>query len=64
MRRVSAAEFAAGHHELRSVNPTVIDRFLRFHHLTEDQIFRDLGVTVVWFETYSEIADAVGSLSL
>ena len=56
MRRLTSKKFKIGDrgHPLKIPN-TMIDRFLDRHHSTNEELMRELGVTLIWYEDYSDI---------
>ncbi|KPW94988.1 MULTISPECIES: SIR2 family protein [Pseudomonas] len=56
MRRLTSKKFKSGDrgHQLK-IPSAVIDRFLDRHHSTNEELMRELGVTVIWYEEYSDI---------
>ena len=56
MRRLTSKKFKSGDrgHPLK-VPSSVIDRFLDRHHSTNEELMRELGVTVIWYEEYGDI---------
>ncbi|EKG43671.1 hypothetical protein Pav013_0145 [Pseudomonas syringae pv. avellanae str. ISPaVe013] len=56
MRRLTSKKFKSGDrgHQLK-IPSSVIDRFLDRHHSTNEELMRELGVTVIWYEEYGDI---------
>jgi hypothetical protein len=56
MRRLTSKKFKSGDrgHQLK-IPSAVIDRFLDRHHSTNEELMRELGITVIWYEEYSDI---------
>jgi hypothetical protein len=56
MRRLTSKKFKSGDrgHQLK-IPSLVIDRFLDRHHSTNEELMRELGVTVIWYEEYGDI---------
>ncbi|MGY3260593.1 SIR2 family protein [Pseudomonas chlororaphis] len=56
MRRLTSKKFKSGDrgHPLK-IPSSVIDRFLDRHHSTNEELMRELGVTLIWYEEYADI---------
>ncbi|BBN54765.1 hypothetical protein TRE132_28900 [Pseudomonas chlororaphis subsp. aurantiaca] len=56
MRRLTSKKFKSGDrgHPLK-IPSSVIDRFLDRHHSTNEELMRELGVTLIWYEEYDDI---------
>lgn len=56
MRRLNPVKFKRGEGSVPLKIPNaVIERFLDRHHSTNEELMRELGVTVIWYESYDDI---------
>lgn len=66
MKRTSVEDLLKASRKNPSDEPAVrqdaADKFLRVHHKLQELVYQDLGLEVVWFETFEEMPDAVASL--
>jgi hypothetical protein len=46
-----------------ALSGTTIEQFLGWHHQLSEEVLKDLGVRVIWFDSYDEIRDAIQSLA-
>ncbi|MCO8260182.1 SIR2 family protein [Pseudomonas asiatica] len=56
MRRLNPVKFKRGEGGAPLKIPNaVIERFLDRHHSTNEELMRELGVTIIWYEDYNDI---------
>lgn len=63
MRRTSAADLVDALQrdptEDRLLREEAATDFLKVHHQLQEWVLRELGLTVVWFERYEDMPDAI-----
>ncbi|MGJ7547625.1 SIR2 family protein [Pseudomonas alloputida] len=65
MRRLNSAKFKKGNANIPLKIPnTIIERFLDRHHSTNEELMRELGVTVIWYEGYDDIPKILDRIRL
>ena len=45
------------------INIKAAEKFLKNHHALNEEIMKELGVIVVWYEKYEEIPDIINKIS-
>lgn len=65
MRRLDPGKFKKGNtgSPLKIPN-AIIERFLDRHHITNEELMRELGVTVIWYEEYEDIPNVLDRIRL
>jgi len=63
MKRLSTADLVEVQPELSSLDATVVNKFLRAHHVTQAAVMEEIGVNIVWFEDYGDMPSALRQLS-
>ena len=63
MKRLSSDEFSysgSGKNKIRVIDNTdAAEKFLDRHHTLNEELMKELGVTIVWYETYDEIPNII-----
>jgi hypothetical protein len=65
MPRLGKDKFMKGKDGVLEVNarPSAVERFLEVHHQIQEEVASELGVKIIWIETFEEIPSLVNSLS-
>lgn len=67
MKRLSSSEFCFevenGKKSKIIENIDAAEKFLERHHTLNEELMKELGVTIVWYETYNEIPEIIKSVS-
>ena len=67
MKRLSSSEFCYedvnGHKSKVIGNVEAAEKFLERHHTLNEELMKELGVTVVWYESYDEIPKIIKTVS-
>ena len=67
MKRLSSAEFC--HEEIDGKETKVIDnvdaaeKFLERHHTLNEELMKELGVTIIWYESYDDIPEIIKAVA-
>lgn len=63
MKRLSSSEFCyeniAGKKSKVIENTNSAEKFLERHHTLNEELMKELGVTIIWYETYDEIPEII-----
>jgi len=66
MKRTSAEDLLAasgkGPDGEAAVKPEAARDFLRVHHSLQEHVYAELGLEVIWFDSYQEMPEAVAVL--
>ncbi|TOO96928.1 hypothetical protein CGH26_27460, partial [Vibrio parahaemolyticus] len=63
MKRLSSIEFC--YETISGKKSKVIDnvesakRFLEHHHILNEELMKELGVTIIWYENYDDIPEII-----
>lgn len=49
--------------QIIKARPSVVERFLSIHHQTQESLFGELGVKIIWIEGFDEIPSIINSVS-
>lgn len=67
MKRLSSKEFCFEKEKGRSIpkieNIESAEKFLDRHHTLNEELMKELGVTIIWYESYEEIPDIIKRVS-
>ena len=67
MQRLSTEEFCYENNDgkkLRVIsNVKSAEKFLEDHHTLNEELMKELGVTIIWYESYDEIPEIINSIS-
>jgi len=67
MKRLTVNDFCfdTGKSERRQVvhNLSSAEKFLEQHHALNEELMKELGVTIVWYESYSDIPEIIQSIA-
>lgn len=67
MKRLSSDEFCYKENDGKKVqvieNIEAADKFLERHHMLNEELMKELGVTVIWYEAYSDIPDIINTVT-
>lgn len=63
MRRLTSKKFMAGASgKPLKISNAVVERFLERHHATNEELMRELGVSVIWYEEYGDIPEILSKI--
>lgn len=67
MKRLSSKEFCFEKEKGKTVskieNVVSAEKFLDRHHTLNEELMKELGVTIIWYESYEEIPDIIKRVS-
>ncbi|SDB53773.1 SIR2-like domain-containing protein [Pseudomonas sp. NFACC23-1] len=63
MRRLTPKKFMEGTSgKPLKISNTMVERFLERHHATNEELMRELGVSVIWYEEYGDIPEILNKI--
>lgn len=63
MKRMSYEDFAFEKQEkVVTSRKTVVQKFLDSHHVMKEELFRELGLNIIWYEDYEELSELVNKI--
>lgn len=68
MKRLSLDEFCRSTSENKAkelaINVKAAEKFLKNHHALNEEIMKELGVIVIWYEEYNDIPKIINEISM